>query len=196
MITLYHAPRSRSGRIIWLLEELGAPYEIVQVDIRRGDGSGAPDPANPHPHKQVPAIVEDGELVTESIAIILYLTDKYPGAKLAPLPGEPHRGEYLTWLAYYAGVLEPMAQMKFAGLLDGRPDLQAQYDRMTLRLTEAFAKSPYLVGDRFTAADLLYVSTLQWLRSLLPEDKATDAYIARCSGRPAQDRSVARDEFS
>src|SRR5438067_2282099 len=107
MITLYHAPRSRSGRIIFLLEELGAPYEIHTVNLRRGDGSGAVDPANPHPHGKVPAICDDGALVFESAAIALYLTDKFPIAGIGPLVGDPQRGAYLTWLAYYAGVMEP-----------------------------------------------------------------------------------------
>src|SRR5213595_2797641 len=91
MLTLYHAPRSRSSRFIWLLEELGMPYEIKVVSIRRGDGSGVRDPQNPHPHGKVPAITHDGALVFESCAV----------------------ASYLTWLAYYAGVLEPAFTSKF-----------------------------------------------------------------------------------
>src|ERR1700759_4444780 len=101
MITLYHAPKSRSSRFIFLLEELGAPYEIKTVSIRRGDGSGALDPANPHPHGKTPAISDDGTLVFESAAIALYLTDKFPGNGIGPLIGDPKRGAYLSWLAYY-----------------------------------------------------------------------------------------------
>src|SRR4051812_11380776 len=107
MITLYHAPRSRSSRFIFLLEELEAPYDIQTVSIRRGDGSGALDPANPHPHGKTPAISDDGHLVFESAAIALYLTDKFPKNKIGPLAGDPLRAPYLTWLAYYAGVMEP-----------------------------------------------------------------------------------------
>ncbi|HKU53991.1 MAG TPA: glutathione S-transferase, partial [Rhizomicrobium sp.] len=107
MITLYHAPRSRSSRFIFLLEELGAPYDLKEVNIRRGDGSGALDPANPHPHGKVPVIQDGDTLVYESIAIALYLTDKFPAAGIGPVAGDPKRGAYLTWLAYYAGVMEP-----------------------------------------------------------------------------------------
>lgn len=93
MLTLFHAPRSRSTRFIWLLEELGAPYAIRKVDIYRAvSQSGARDPANPHPHGQVPALSDDGTLITESSAIALYLTDKFPDAGLGPVVGDPLRG--------------------------------------------------------------------------------------------------------
>ena len=114
MLTLFHAPRSRSSRFIWLLEEIAEPYEITYVSIRRGDGSGEPDPRNPHPDKRVPALVHDGELVTESAAIALYLADTFP-AKIGPGVGEPGRGAFLTWLAFYAGVIEPAMAAKWQG---------------------------------------------------------------------------------
>ena len=73
MLTLFHSPQSRSTRFLWLLEELGAEYEVEYVTIPRMDGSGAPDPKNPHPEKKVPALLHDGHLVTESVAVALYL---------------------------------------------------------------------------------------------------------------------------
>jgi glutathione S-transferase len=88
MITLYHAPRSRSSRIIFLLEELGAPYQLQIVSIRRRDGSGALDASNPHPHGKVPVIRDQDALVFESAAIALYLTDKFPEKGIGPLPGD------------------------------------------------------------------------------------------------------------
>ena len=107
MLTLFHAPKSRSSRMIFLFEELQVPYEIKLVTIRRRDGSGALDSANPHPHGKVPTISDDGIVVFESSAIALYLTDRYPKNHLGLLVGEPERGAYLTWLSYYSGVLEP-----------------------------------------------------------------------------------------
>lgn len=89
MLTLIHAPLSRSSRIIWLLEELGAEYEIRYVDIRRWDGSGGPDENNPHPHKQVPALLHDGTLIWESVAVVQYLTDLYPDCSLSRPPAIP-----------------------------------------------------------------------------------------------------------
>src|SRR5271168_903645 len=107
MITLYHSPMTRSGSIVWLLDELEVPYEVKIVDFRRADGSGARDPANPHPHGKVPALTDGSETIFESSAITLYLADKYRDKKLGPLPGEPGRGEYLSWLAYRPGIMEP-----------------------------------------------------------------------------------------
>jgi glutathione S-transferase len=108
MITLYHAPKTRSSRFIWLLEEIGAPYEVKTIAIRRGDGSGGDeDYKKIHPHGKVPAIQHDGGVVFESAAIALYLGDAFPKAMLAPHIGDPQRGAYVTWLAYYAGVMEP-----------------------------------------------------------------------------------------
>src|SRR5882757_4586709 len=108
MLKLFHAPQSRSSRIIWLLEELGANYEIEYVNIPRMDGSGASDPANPHPDKKVPVLVHGGTLITESVAVILYLTDLHSEAGIGPRIGDSTRGAYLTWLTYYAGVVEPV----------------------------------------------------------------------------------------
>src|SRR5512134_1373024 len=113
VITLFHHPRSRSTRFIFLLEELEAPYQIKLVTTRRSDGTGAVDAVNPHPHGKVPAIADDGVVVFESPAIALYLTDRFPINKLGPLAGEPDRGAYLSWLSYYTGVLEPAFMSKF-----------------------------------------------------------------------------------
>src|ERR1700675_784006 len=89
MITLYHAPRSRSSRIIWLLEELGVPYKIELTSIVRGDGTGgtpAPDSyTRIHPFKKVPAIEDNGAVVYESAGIALYLPDAYPKAGIGPM---------------------------------------------------------------------------------------------------------------
>jgi glutathione S-transferase len=97
MLTLIHAPLSRSSRIIWLLEELDADYDIRYVDIRRWDGSGGPDENNPHPHKQVPALLHDGTLIWESVAVVQYLTDLYPDCSLSRPPG--HRERRLSVVA-------------------------------------------------------------------------------------------------
>ena len=112
MLTLFHAPNSRSGSITWLLEELGVPYETKLVNIRRSDGSGARDAANPHPHGKVPCLQHDGQRIFEIAAIMLYLTDLFPDARLGPRVGDPKRGEYLSWLAYRPGVLEPAMMMR------------------------------------------------------------------------------------
>ncbi|HZP12693.1 MAG TPA: glutathione S-transferase [Nevskiaceae bacterium] len=195
MLTLYHAPQSRSTRFLWLLEELGADYKIAYTNIPRRDGSGAIDPANPHPDKKVPALVHDGVLVTESAAIALYLTDLHPKAQIGPQLGDPDRGPYLTWLAYYAGVVEPVVNFQFNNLGDhvglrrtfrGREELEQ-------RLLGTLSKSPYLLGEKFSAADILLVSLGQFARQMLPAGEVIDAYLKRCQSRPALARALAKD---
>lgn len=195
MLTLYHAPRSRSSRIIWLLEELGADYEIRYVDIPRMDGSGGPDPSNPHPDKKVPALVHDDALVTESAAICLYLTDLHPQAKTGPAIGDPERGAYLSWLAYYAGVIEPVAVFEFAGL-GGNEFLVRSFrgiKEMNERVRVALEANPYLLGESFSAADVLLASLGQWARHMLPAGDPVDAYLARLNARPALARAMTKD---
>ena len=194
MITLYHAPRSRSSRIIWLLEELGAPYAIRPVSIFRPmAGEGEPDPVNPHPDKLVPAIEHDGVVITESIAIALYLTDAFPSAGVGPLAGDPKRGPYLSWFGWYASHLEAAIFAQFAGELD-RPDRRRNYDAVIRRLETALARGPYLLGESFSAADLIVGSAIGWARQAFPESPALDAYSERLKARPAAVRGVAKDE--
>jgi glutathione S-transferase len=196
MITLYHTPKTRSSRFVWLLEELDADYQIKQVTIRYRDGAGAPDPANPHPHKKVPALEHDGALIFESAAIAAYLTDLFPKNGIGPLPGDPLRGPYLTYLAYYAGVTEPSFLSKLLDLPTpvGTPgwvpvDETMGYIRATLK------KGPYLLGDKFSAADVLYGSTFALFlgHALLPKTPELEAYVKRCTERPAYARAAAKD---
>jgi len=191
MLTLIHAPNSRSLRFLWLLEELGTPYEVQYVDIQRGDGSGAKDPNNPHPHKQVPALIHDGVLVTESAAIALYLTDAFPAAGLGPVVGDRKRGPYLTWLAYYAGVLEPAVAANWRKTTDPR-ELET-FEIMDGHLKTTLEAGPYLLGETFSAADIMFVSMLQFSRALLPPHKVYDDYLARLNARPAVARGMARN---
>jgi glutathione S-transferase len=195
MLTLYHAPQSRSSRMLWLLEEAGAPHQVKITDIPRMDGSGAPDPADPHPDKKVPALVDDGVLITESAAICVYVTDKFPAAKLGPAVGDRLRGPYLSWLAYYAGVIEPVVTIEFAQLAN-HPVLTRTFrgrDEMNARILGALEHGPYLLGEQFSAADVLIGSLAQYMRQMLPPEARIDEYVARISGRPALARAQRRD---
>jgi glutathione S-transferase len=197
MLTLYHSPMSRSGRIIWLLEELAADYQVVQVEIRRRDGSGGHDPKNPHPDGKVPALVHDGALITESSAIILYLTDLLPnsGTKLGPQIGDPERGPYLTWLAYYGDVMEPVYTLAWSGLADN-PMLTATFRgvaEVEARLIGTLEKTPYLLGDTFTAADLLVCSPFTFMPDSIPDNKAVKDWLQRCMDRAAYRTAYEKD---
>ena len=163
--------------------------------IRRADGSSQRDPRNPHPDGKVPALEDDGRLVTESVAICLYLSDAFPEAGLGPQVGDPDRGDYLTWLAYYAGVIEPNVMAKAAGWSDYNPVQAAwgTYDDMIRRLDGALDGRRYVLGDRFSTVDVLLGSALQYARGLFPENPAYDAYAERMGARPALQRALAKD---
>ena len=193
MLKLYHSPQTRSSRFIWLLEELGQPYEIAYVGIRRGDGTGEPDPNNPHPTGRVPALVHDGRLVTESAAICLYLTDAFPQARLGPIVGDPARGDYLTWLFFYAGEVEPALVAKYTGRVDKDEREARSYDQVVKRFEAVLARGPYMLGDDFSAADILYGSVVQWGSDMLPKRDVFEAYGARLAARPAAQRAAAKD---
>jgi len=195
MITLYHAPQSRSSRIIWLLEELGAPYEIRPVSIFRPmTGTGSPDPANPHPDKQVPAIEHEGELVAESVGIFLYLTEAFPEAGLGPVAGAPGRGTFLTWVTWYAAAMEPAMFAAMLGELEASPLKKRGYDAVVARIEGALARGSYMLGESFSAVDLLVASAIKFARQAFPESAALDAYVARCATRPAAIRAAGLDE--
>ncbi|MBP1857389.1 glutathione S-transferase family protein [Rhizobium herbae] len=189
MLTLIHAPMSRSGRILWLLEELGAEYDIRYVSIRRRDGSGGPDDNNPHPHKQVPALLHNGALVTESIAVAQYLTELYPGSEMGRPAGHPERGAYLSWLAYYAGVIEPCGTAFISGMTQSNPVLAKGYEEMCAHVVATLDKQPYLLGATVSAVDLMLGGALSWMRRLLPESISVDRYVQTLTARPALARA-------
>ena len=148
-----------------------------------------------HPLKKVPALQHDGEIVTESAAICLYLSDAFPAAGLGPLAGEAGRGPYLSWLAYYAGVVEPALMVKAVGATGFSP-LSAAWgdpDLMIKRLEDTLAVGPYVLGERFTTVDVLIGSTFQWAGRLLPKTEAVESYKARLMSRPAFLRALEKD---
>jgi glutathione S-transferase len=196
MITLYHRPKTRSSRFLFLLEELEAPYRVQVVSVRQRDGSGAIDPANPHPHGKVPAIADDGSVVFESSAIALYLTDKFTKNHLGPLVGEPQRGAYLSWLAYYTGVFEPSVLSKFMKVAVPRGTAGwVELEEVMPAILARLAAGPYMLGERFTSVDVLFGTTFaQFAQSgLLPQSPLIDAYVQRIVSRPAFARGMARD---
>lgn len=194
MLTLFHAPQSRSSRIVWLLEEIGVDYDLRYVDIFRSmTGTGGRDPANPHPDGKVPALLHRDGLVTESAAVALYLTDLFTEAGLGASVGSPERAAYLTWLAWTAGEMEPAYWSKISGQTDGDPIAQARYDAVIARLFGALERGPYLMGERFTAVDVMVGSALSWGREYSPDSPLLDAYLARIMDRPANAAATARD---
>lgn len=197
MLTLIHAPNSRSWRIVALIDEMGIwdKVEIKRVDMVQRDGSGRRDPANPHPEGKVPALIHDGTLITESAAIMLYLTALFPDSGLAPKPGTAKRGEYLTWLFWYQGILEPVLWMKMFGA--DHPALHGNFrglEEAFARLHVALEGGPWLCGDQFTAADLICASVFSFLPQFLPEDALIRDWAARCAARPSSQKAKEFDQ--
>jgi glutathione S-transferase len=197
MIRLYHAPRSRSFRSLWLLEEIGASFELEIVNIRRGDGSGARDPSNPHPHGKVPTLQHNSTLIFETTAITLYLTDMFPQSGLGPKLGDTDRGTYLSWLAYYSGVFEPALTAKFLKIEHIYGTFGwAPFDEVLELLNKTLKAGPYLMGEKFSAADIIFGGSMPMLmlRGIVPETDALKGYAARVTSRPSFLRAQARDE--
>jgi glutathione S-transferase len=196
MLTLYHRPQTRSSRFIFLLEELGVPYEIKLVHTRTREG-GEPDPSNPHPLGKVPCLSDENTVVFESPAIALYLTDRYPERKLGPAVGEPERGAYLSWLVYMTSVLEPAVMSKLTNtqVLRGTAGWLPVEDSVA-PIVRQLSSTPYLLGERFSAVDILYGTTFAMFRGspLVPSSAVLDDYASRVVGRPAFARAQARDQ--
>ena len=195
MLTLVHAPNSRSTRIVQLIDEMAIwdKIEIRQVGILYRDGSGQADPANPHPEGKVPVLIHDGTVITESGAIMLYLTALFPDSGLAPKPGNPLRGAYLTWLFWYQGVMEPVMMTQAMGI--SHPGLARNFrglPEIAARLHKALEQGPWLCGD-YSAADLICASAYTFLPDLLPEDALIRDWVARCQARPSLARARDHD---
>lgn len=195
MTTLYHSPKSRSSAILVLLHELGDPSDVTvtAVTIARQDGSGAADPRNPHPEKKVPYLVDGDTAIRERGAIILYLTDTHPSA-LAPGPGDSGRGDYLRWLFWYQGVFEPVAILDWAGIT--HPALTASFRDLPTAIAQietALSDRPYLLGDSYSAADLLVSSPFAFFPAMIPPTGPIPAWVARCQDRDSV-RRVIEDE--
>jgi glutathione S-transferase len=197
-LTLYHAAPSRSSIVRWMLEELGEPYDVHLLSLKDGDNR-APAYLAINPMGKVPALRHGDAVITEGAAICCYLADEFPHAGLNVPVGDPRRGPYLKWLFFGPSCIEPaMLERAFPREQPlGRSTAGfGDFDTVMEVLAKATgAASPYLVGDRFTAADVLIGSTLHWgmLFKLIPERPEFAAYVGRLTERPAFKRAAELD---
>jgi glutathione S-transferase len=195
-LTFFHSPNTRSTGVCILLEELGAPFELNVVNMKAGD-QRKPEYLAINPMGKVPAIKHGDALVTEQVALFIYLADAFPAAGLAPAIGDPLRGPYLRWLAYYGSSFEPAvvdrSQKREPGPASMSP--YGDYDTMLKTLTDQLARGPYILGERFTAADVLWGTALAWITrfKLVPEMPVVMAYVERVNARPSVAKVRARD---
>jgi glutathione S-transferase len=196
-IVFFHSPNTRSGATRILLEELGAPYELRAVNMKGGE-QRKPAFLAVNPMGKVPAILHRGALVTEQAAVFMYLADLFPQAGLAPALDDRLRGPYLRWMVYYGSSFEPALIDRALKREPGSPQMMpyGDYDTMLKTLTDQLAKGPYLLGERMTAADVLWGSALTWTTAfkLVPELPVIKEYIARISARPAVVKVKAADD--
>ena len=196
MLTFFHAPNSRSTSILSLIKEMGIEDRITtqEVTIRRQDGSGARDPVNPHPDGKVPCLQDDnGDVIYERAAVMLYLTDRFPDSGLGPQVGEPKRGAYLSWLVHYQGVIEPLVMLRWAGVENATLTYMfGPFEDSVAHIDAALTNGPWLLGDAFSAADLL-ISGLFVFARIEPEQPRVRDWIKRCAERPAEKAAWAED---
>ena len=196
MITLYWCPRTRASRILWLLGELGEPFEVKTIDIR--DPAAREDPGfrAASPMGKVPALADGEARLADSAAIAIYLADRYPAAGLAPAIADPLRGRYLYWMTFTPGAIEPAMMEKFHGWQVSPGSCGwGNWDLVIDTLRGGLAPGPWLLGERFSAADVLVGSAVYFMRlfGILPEDERLSAYADRCLARPAYAKALERD---
>jgi glutathione S-transferase len=197
-LTLYHAAPSRSSIVRWMLEEVGEPYEIQLLSLSKGENR-APDYLAVNPMGKVPALRHGDSVITEAAAICAYLADEFPRAKLNVPLGDARRGPYLKWLFFGPSCIEPaMMDRAFPRKEEARRAAlgYGDFDTVIKVVADAVARGPYILGEQFTAADVVIGSTLRFgmLFKLLPEQPEFTAYTGRLAQRPALQRAEAKDK--
>jgi glutathione S-transferase len=195
-ITLFYSPNTRATGALILLEELQADYQLHVLNMKAGEQRQAAYLAI-NPMGKVPALMHNGALVTEQVAVFLYLADLYPQAGLTPTIGDALRGPYLRWMAYYGSCFEPALIDKAMKREAAAPSTSpyGDFDTMFRTLTDQLAKGPWMLGDTFTALDVLWGTALTWttMFGLAPETPVTRAYMDRVNARPSVARVKAKD---
>ena len=194
-IVLYHHPFSRAATVVWMLEEVGVPYELRFVDIMKG-GHKAPEMLALNPMGKLPILTDGDLVVTESAAIALYLGDRYASGRLAPALDDPSRGTYLRWSFFAPSVIEPGLMAK-AGKWEVREGQAGwgNHEAMLKAMETAIAGREYLLGDTFSMADIVFGGTLRFMLSFkMIEPRAVfTAYAERLGARPALKRAEERN---
>lgn len=195
-LRLHHSAPSRSSTVLWMLEEIGEPYDLDILNLKDGDNL-KPAYLAINPMGKVPALEHDGQLITEVGAICHYLADAFPNAGLAPAIGDPLRGAFLRWMYFQGNCFEPAIIDKAMQREPGQRAMSpyGTFDTSVDVVARAVAKGPWFLGDRFTALDVYFGSAIRWTTQfgLLPDRPEFKAYIARLVERPAAKRAAARD---
>jgi glutathione S-transferase len=200
MITLFWCPQTRASRILWLLEEMNEPFDVRLIDVRKPEAKGDPDFVAASPMGKVPAIMDttpNGVVhMADSASIGLYLADRYPASSLAPSIDDPSRGQYLYWMTFTPGVIEPAMAEKFNNWeVSPTTSGWGNFGMMVEVLEQGLEGGQWLLGDRFSAADVMVGSSVYFMKlfGIFPESPVLAAYADRCLARPAYQKALARD---
>lgn len=194
-LVLYHHPFSRAASVVWMLEELGVPYVLEYVDM----GAGAHHSADFHrknPMGKLPTLRDGDVTVTESAAIGMYLADRYSYGALCPTVDDPARATYLRWILFAPSVIEPGCYAQTAKW-DVKPGQAGwgTYENMLTTIEEAIGDGPWLLGERFSMADVIFGGTVRYMLrfKMLEARKSFVAYAARLDARPASIAAMAKN---
>lgn len=194
---LYWAPRTRSARGLWILEEAGIDYDLELVTLGDTGHENPEEFREASPMGKVPALVDGDVRMSESSAICLYIADRYSPGNLAPAIDDPLRGKFLYWLMYTPAVVEPAMSEKFSGVETNRfRSGWGDFDLMIETLEHGIEGKTWILGEQFTAADVMLGSSVVFLRlfKMLPDSPSLNAYADRCLARPAYQKVQALNE--
>jgi glutathione S-transferase len=195
-IVLYHHPFSRASTVVWMLEEVGVPYTLEYVDLSKGEQKAGAVIAH-NPMGKLPVLVDGPTVVSETAAIGLYLADRYAPGRLAPALDAPERGTYLRWSVFGAAVVEPAAMAHAAKWQYGPGQAGfGTYEAMVASLEHAVGAGPWLLGERFSMADVTLGATIRYMLmfKMLDPRPALTAYVERLNARPANLAAAARNQ--
>jgi glutathione S-transferase len=195
-LRLHYAPRTRAFTALWLLEELGEPYELHAMTLSSG-AHKTPEFLRKNPMGKLPVVVHDGAAISEMGAIALHLTERFPQKGLAPAVGDADRAAFLRWMFFSGSVVEPcLGEKFFKWSVPAANVAWGCFSDMERVLNEALLAQPYLLGERFTAADVVVGATLRFgvMFGAIPKEGAIAAFVDRLTHRPAFLRAEAIEQ--
>ncbi len=190
-LSLYYHPYSRASASVWALEEAGVPYELQVIDIMKGEQK-SPELMARNPMGKLPTLVDGEVVVSEAAAIALYLADRYAPGRLAPALDSGQRGSYLRWAFFAPSVIEPAVMARGSGwqVKEGAAGW-GSYASMIAAAQSAIEGKPFVLGDTFSMADVVFGGTLRFMLDFkqIDPNPVFQAYVERLNQRPAYQRA-------